>query len=338
MTIFMNPKLIAVSIIFCLGVVKLHFDLTSVIQVGKDTDKVSEKIFFKTLKRLLKPPQYQDKSECTCGCFGKLDCPPLYDIKDVQSSSRVTMSNRILRYMIKAQNQLKESGKNYCHQALTMNRDELVVPLGGYCLKQLQNETDTSRGILTYPNGKSVTIPNKIHAPSHYFTTALLNFLQGEEIMSISDFGAGIGNLGVELKNKLPGLFIYRGFDGAPDVEEFTYGFIKYVDLTVPINVPKSEWAISINVGEHVPSTSEGLFIRNLHANNCKGIVLSWQTPEQEGIGHINLHTNFYLIDRFEKLGYIFDEQTTRSLKRVMHPESPYQMSLLIFRRSVPIC
>ena len=38
----------------------------------------------------------------------------------------------------------------------------------------------------------------------------------------------------------------------------------------------ESDWVLSLEVGEHVPSRYEDMYLRNLHAHNCKGIILSW--------------------------------------------------------------
>ena len=46
---------------------------------------------------------------------------------------------------------------------------------------------------------------------------------------------------------------------------------------------------LSLEVGEHVPSQHEAVLIRNLHALNCRGIILSWASLWQSGHGHVRL-------------------------------------------------
>ena len=56
-------------------------------------------------------------------------------------------------------------------------------------------------------------------------------------------------------------------------------------------------------MGEHVASADEATVIRNLHAHNCRGIILSWAVLGQKGPGHINNHDNAYLMRVFTQLG-----------------------------------
>jgi hypothetical protein len=43
--------------------------------------------------------------------------------------------------------------------------------------------------------------------------------------------------------------------------------------LTLPLALPITDWVLSLEVGEHVPSASEGMLIRNIHRHNCKGVI-----------------------------------------------------------------
>lgn len=91
--------------------------------------------------------------------------------------------------------------------------------------------------------------------------------------MSVNDFGAGIGQYGRELRQE--GLD-WRGFDGAGDIVEYTDGFVRFADLTIPLALPRADWVVSLEVGEHVPREHTLMFIRNLHAHNRCGVLLSW--------------------------------------------------------------
>jgi hypothetical protein len=85
----------------------------------------------------------------------------------------------------------------------------------------------------------------------------------------------------------------FYSYNGAANVEAHTSKLVRYVDFTLPLNLPRTNWVISFEVGEHVPSMYEGMFVRNLHAHNCRGIVVSWATFRQKGgTSHINLHDN----------------------------------------------
>jgi len=295
--------------------------------------------FLKTTKRII--VQINSLTECTCGCIGSLmlECPPLYNINDVKESSNVKVSKAINEFMDTAQLQLKRTGLKYCDVISSIpDQSQLSSPMGGYCLNALYKVSGVDRGHVEYPlSNRMVPIPKGFHVANPELLNSLYMFITKENIRSLSDFGAGIGSYGANLEHKFPTL-VYRGYDGAPDVEDYTHGYIKYLDLTLPMNLPQSDWVMSLNVGEHIPSTAEGMYLRNLHANNCKGIILSWETPEQPGIGHVNLHTNHYLIEVFQNLGYRFDLGTTREFIEAQHKDSSFRKSLLIFRRTEEIC
>lgn len=171
----------------------------------------------------------------------------------------------------------------------------------------------------------------------------LTAFIENEEkkneagIISISDFGAGIGQYGTSLEPLFQDTLLYRGYDGAGDVEAYTHGYLKFFDLSIPLNLPVTDWVMSFEVGEHVPSYSEGMMIRNLHAHNCKGIILSWGIEGQTGCNHINLHGNEYLIDVFEQLGYVYDADQANTFRNNAE-DSWFRKSLMVFRRAEPVC
>ena len=86
-------------------------------------------------------------------------------------------------------------------------------------------------------------------------------------------------------------------------LEEVTGGFVQFVDLTAPLSLPRADWVLSLEVGEHVPSQHEAALIRNLHAHNCRGVVLSWAVLHQGGFHHVNNHANAYVVGVFEGRG-----------------------------------
>ena len=55
------------------------------------------------------------------------------------------------------------------------------------------------------------------------------------------------------------------------------------------LDIPKADWAISLEVGENVPSNYEGMVIHNVHHHhNCKGVILRWAVLGQGGQSHVN--------------------------------------------------
>ena len=158
-----------------------------------------------------------------------------------------------------------------------------------------------------------------------------------EHVTSISDYGAGVGQYAVEFKKAMPEL-IYFGYDGAGDVEAHTSGLLRWFDLTQPLNNPVTDWVMSLEVGEHIPSKYEGMFVRNLHRHNCRGIILSWGIIGQGGTNHINNHSNEYVSAIFEELGYKRDSDLEALLRRKENSYPWFVQSVMAFRREKPVC
>ena len=133
--------------------------------------------------------------------------------------------------------------------------------------------------------------------------------------MSVVDFGAGVGQYGHALRSRFPRARVHwRGYDGAGDVEEYTQGRVSYVDLTLPLALPRADWVLSLEVGEHVPREHELTLLGNLHAHNCRGVLLSWAC--YGGHQHVNKRPNAYLIDAFHRLGYRYDERASNAMRQ----------------------
>ena len=71
-----------------------------------------------------------------------------------------------------------------------------------------------------------------------------------------------------------------------------------------------------------VPREHALMVVRNLHAHNCVGIVLSWSHPPYGGCGHVNNHHTPYLVSLFAELGYVYDADVS-NLLRQRHTRTP---------------
>ena len=129
----------------------------------------------------------------------------------------------------------------------------------------------------------------------------------------------------------------YRGYDGAGDVRRYTDGFVRFVDLSMPLSLPRTDYVLSLEVGEHIPREHEFMYVRNLHAHNCRGIVLSWANIEQMGVAHVNTHSRKYLRTLFASLGYVHSANVSRALRRAARVNW-LKNNLLVFDRISPIC
>ena len=168
------------------------------------------------------------------------------------------------------------------------------------------------------------------------FLLALKNSSSWTLRPTVNDFGAGVGQYGHALLNA-DQAFGYLGYDGAADVEQFTNGFIRWFDLTSPLSLPKADWVLSLEVGEHIPSSLEAVMIRNLHVHNCLGIILSWASPGQVGDWHINTHRQTYLLDVFRELGYHLNDPCTKHLRA--SSRTPWlKKNLMVLERNEAAC
>ena len=203
-----------------------------------------------------------------------------------------------------------------------------VLDSGGWCL------TPGTAGSSIVYNDLNIVLPS-IHvvAPMR-MVTELMKLIEDERVTSVHDFGAGVGQYKAEILQQRPN-FEWNSYDGAGNVYEYTKGFVNYFDLTLPLELPKADWVVSLEVGEHVPNEFEGMLIRNLHHHNCKGVILSWGVLGQGGHSHINNHSNDFIISIFNGLGYVEDLDMKARLR---NPDGNYGWfvgSSMVFRRSV---
>jgi hypothetical protein len=79
---------------------------------------------------------------------------------------------------------------------------------------------------------------------------------------------------------------------------------------------------MAIEVGEHVPPQAEATLLRNLHATNCRGIILSWALLRTRGHAHVNNHNLSYVERQLASLGYFQNAVLTRVLRSRFMPMS----------------
>ena len=138
-----------------------------------------------------------------------------------------------------------------------------------------------ARGTIKWDSNVTYQIPAH-HQPADEQVALVISELLRQpgvaSFLSVNDFGAGVGQYGEALE-RLDKRHRWRGYDGAGNVEEWTNGMVRWFDLTVPLSLPRADWVLSLEVGEHIPSMHEAMLFRNLHLHNCRGVVLSWAVP-----------------------------------------------------------
>ena len=259
-----------------------------------------------------------------CGCWkSRRDCPLWYSVEAVKESAMIndpaTLSLHSLQ-LAKA----RESASTACNA----HRRRKRIKTGWWCLAPDKDGTK-----IDFPDAGISYRMAKYHSPpSTRIVSKLVDLFRGENVESVNDFGAGIGQYKSSITKQLPNLR-YDAYDGAGNGEEYTKGMIKYVDLTVPLNLPVADWVISLEVGEHIPNKFEGMFIRNLHRHNRKGVILSWAVPGQGGHEHVNNHSNDYVTSLFESLGYRLDSELTHQMRKSRHNHPWFAKSVYVFRK-----
>ncbi|WAQ98049.1 hypothetical protein MAR_022422 [Mya arenaria] len=68
----------------------------------------------------------------------------------------------------------------------------------------------------------------------------------------------------------------YDAYDGAPYCDITSEGRVQFLDLTLPqYGLPVYDWAMSLEVAEHIPEQFESVFIKNVVRHAREGVVLS---------------------------------------------------------------
>jgi len=286
---------------------------------------------------MLQVPSTQIHNTRPCGVVE--DCPLSYDLADVRmydaTKSFVPGALELQHEKIRAECQTVEIGSNggWCYEK-SQCRPRKQHRVVGWVWEQGKGGYVDEDSVVEYD--KDFLLPF-YHADAdrviiETLSKHVLLKQDGSCCQSLSDFGAGVGQIGHALRVYDPDMQ-YNGYDGAGNVEEFTDNYVKFADLTMPLAFNRTDWVISSEVGEHIPNEFEEQVISNLHAHNCNGIILTWAILGQGGHGHINCHSNKYLIDIFTHLGYNYDEWSELVRIPRTHHHKWYEGSAMVFTR-----
>jgi len=150
------------------------------------------------------------------------------------------------------------------------------------------------------------------HRTDRGLARALSVLMFGRTVVSLGD---GLGEYGraiadAELIERVD------SFDGSPFVEEATAGRVRFLDLSVPQYwLPVYDWAVCLEVLEHVPARFEATAVDNVVRPARLGVVLSWARPGQSGFGHVNRRSADYVKRALEQRGFRVDEFWTTKLR-----------------------
>ena len=145
--------------------------------------------------------------------------------------------------------------------------------------------------------------------------SCLGHFFRG---LSVSELGAGVGRYKRHVDaSGLAGP--YTAYDGLTNVSTLTRGRVQFADLTVDNpSIRRSDFALSLEVAEHIPHKFESVLLRNYDRANRQGIVLSWSNmgSSQSNHGHVNPKRKSVVRLLFGKYGYAEDRNASAYLRQ----------------------
>jgi len=253
----------------------------------------------------------------SCGFRTRRDCPRPYEEGALQASAALwdpfNASHRDALVLS------RRAAEHACGTRLRP-RSPTQLATGGFCVRLLPNDPPNNISIRAADGTQhSYTLPASVdHGAAIGGVVRVLHDLckksHRRPRRSILDLGAGLGQYGHAL-HALDSRQQYNAFDGAGNVESATGGFVRYAEFSLPLSLPRAHWVLSIDTGEHVPREHEMMFLRNLHAHACIGVIVSWADLPQGGTGHVNVHSPAYVQQSFEALGYDLDRRLTYLLR-----------------------
>lgn len=141
---------------------------------------------------------------------------------------------------------------------------------------------------------------------------AIVNVLTLCNVNSVIDIGCGDGSYTYFMSGA--GL-VCVGYDGNPHTCMVTNGLCFNADFSEPQYLGMHDAALCLEVGEHIPAQYETIFLDNICRHAEKAIILSWAIPGQGGVGHVNEHSNEYVIGRLADCGWKHDAQLSQELR-----------------------
>ena len=165
------------------------------------------------------------------------------------------------------------------------------------------------------------------HAFSYYTAKYIGDYFEKDR--RVIDLGCGNGTYCGYLKDR--GFFDVIGIDGLPG-HDFD---VNVSDLSKPL----PDWVrkgnvLSIEVFEHIPKEHESQFVDNICSVCDNKLVLSVAVKGQPGLGHVNCQDNAYIVDLFERKGFVFQIQRTAEIRANVESHVDYlRNTLMVFER-----
>ncbi len=221
------------------------------------------------------------------------------------------------------------------YSPLIEDRNYITTPGEGWSIR-----FDTGEGILfeNYKYLETLIAPNGIwinknqneHAFDESLAYCIVNYLKDKGFESILDLGCGNGSY-VRYFNKNE--ILSYGYDGNPFTPEITNGLCDIADLSKTLVLNRIyDCVMSLEVGEHIPSFFEEIFLGNVIRHAKDLVILSWAIPGQGGHGHINCLENSYIKALMKEYGFenrLYAENIFRACSSL----SWFKDTLMVFQR-----
>ena len=150
---------------------------------------------------------------------------------------------------------------------------------------------------------------------------------------SVTELGAGVGLYRRAILKASDGrVTSYEAFEGMPDVETLSAGNVHWADLSAPqgSRIVRSDWAMSLEVAEHIPARYEANFVTNLALATSRGLVVAW--GQVTGTHHTNPKDLLRTLKLLGAHGFCFDANATVRLRHCA--AFPYhRQDLLVVKR-----
>ena len=182
----------------------------------------------------------------------------------------------------------------------------------------------------SYEDGTFERLVGPWPAPYHFLDEGIANAIATiVGSLSLLDVGAGSGQYGAYFyASRRAGrpAPAWSGIDGASNVDAFSRtgppgAGVSHANICDPARREASarvrkDWVMSLEVGEHLPSTCLPAYTALLHWANRRGLLLSWARPGQPGKCHVSPRSPESLVTEFEALGYVLDEAATAGARQ----------------------
>lgn len=170
------------------------------------------------------------------------------------------------------------------------------------------------------------------HVHSENLSQWIYDFCIKYDVMSVTDFGCGLGEYLAKLK---PIVFSAIGVEGSPPNEAKFEDIFEY-DLTNDLtSVALSSYlVISLEVGEHIPKEHMTTYLDNITFHSKQFLITSWAVRGQDGFGHVNCLDNHEILPEFEKRGFELMEQETKEARAIIEDKCHwFRNTLFILKR-----